>query len=264
MTTQPIILAPSAEPVDKPIRVGLLGPLHVCGGPGPSAKKERQTLALLALNPGAFVSVTDLIWELWVGKPPRQVAQSVQTYVMYLRRIPDLVIETRPRGYALAAEPFEVDALRFTAYVGQAHRQLAEGRLLVAQDTLTAAFSLWRGQALSEVECGPLLTAHREALDDARRTALGLRWELALRAGRHREIVDDLAAEVRLDPAREDIAAKLMVALYRCNRRADALRVFHAVRAVLVEEYGLEPCPALQRLQGQILAGDPSLELNAE
>jgi DNA-binding SARP family transcriptional activator len=264
MTTQPITLAPSAEAADKPILIGLLGPLHIMGEPVPSATKLRQSLAFLAMHAGEQVTVVDFIWELWGGKPPRKREQSIQTYVMLLRRIPGVSIVTRPQGYSLMADPFEVDALRFARFAARARREFGAGDILAAEDTLRAAFSLWRGPVLSEVECGPLLTSLREEIEDARRSALDLRFEVDLQAGRHREIIGDLSAAVRNNPGREDTAAMLMLALYRSNRRAEALKVFQQVRSALVAEYGLEPCPALQRLQGQILAGDPSLELNGE
>lgn len=265
MATLPITLAPSSEPVDKPILVGVLGPLHVMGGPGPSARMRRQVLALLALRAGEQVSIDEFCWEMWAGRPPRAALQSVQTYVMFLRRIPGLEgrVETGRCGYRLVADPFEVDALRFGVFVAQAQGE-SETHPLAAQDTLRAAFSLWRGAVLGEVDCGPVLAGERARIEDCRRTAIDLRFAVDLRAGRHREIVVALSAAVRGNPAREDTAAMLMLALYRSNRRADALRVFQEVRAALVEGFGLEPCPALQRLQGQILAGDPVLELEAK
>lgn len=262
MTTQPITLTPALDPVDTPILVGLLGPLHVHGEPGPTARMVRRTLAVLALRAGEQVSLNELSWELWAGEIPRCPEQSIQTYVMFLRRIPGLTIDTRPRGYCLMAETFEIDALRFGIYTEQARREVHDGDLLGAQDTLTAAFSLLRGPVLGEVDCGPLLTSLAAGIEDCRLDARDLSWEIDLRMGRHREAVNGLRASVRLDPAREDTAAKLMLALYRSNRRAEALRVFQQVRSALVEEHGLEPCPDLRRLQGQILAGDPALELN--
>lgn len=264
MTAEPIILAPSFEPVDEPILVGLLGPLHILGEPGPTARMRRQVLALLALRAGEQVSTDEFFWELWDGTPPAAALQSVQTYVMTLRRIPYLgqAIETRPRGYCLSADPFEIDALRFGIFTTRARRHVEEGRVAAAQDALTAAFSLLRGPVLGEVDCGPLLTSLAAGIEDCRLDARDLMWDIDLRTGRHREVVNELRAAVRADPAREDAVAKLMLALYRSNRRADALRTYAEVRSALISKYGLEPCPALRRLQGQVLAGDPTLDLN--
>jgi hypothetical protein len=50
-----------------------------------------------------------------------------------------------------------------------------------------------------------------------------------------------------------------MLALYRSGRQAAALEVYQRTRAVLMDELGLEPTPALQELQHAILAQEPSL-----
>jgi DNA-binding NarL/FixJ family response regulator len=54
-----------------------------------------------------------------------------------------------------------------------------------------------------------------------------------------------------------------MLALYRADRQAEALEAYQQAREVLVEELGIEPSPALQRLQQGILIQDPALELPA-
>ena len=61
-------------------------------------------------------------------------------------------------------------------------------------------------------------------------------------------------------PLRERLRAQLMLALYRAGRQAEALEAYQQARQVLVEELGIEPSPALQRLQQGILRHDPSLE----
>ena len=53
-----------------------------------------------------------------------------------------------------------------------------------------------------------------------------------------------------------------MVALYRAGRQAEALEAYQAARRTLVDELGLESCPALQRLERAILRQDASLELS--
>ena len=54
-----------------------------------------------------------------------------------------------------------------------------------------------------------------------------------------------------------------MLALYRADRQAEALEAYQQARQTLVEELGIEPSPALQRLQQAILIQDPALELPA-
>ena len=54
-----------------------------------------------------------------------------------------------------------------------------------------------------------------------------------------------------------------MLALYRAGRQAEALEAYRRARHALVEDLGLDPSPALQRLEAQILDQDPALEADA-
>ncbi|WP_217163508.1 AfsR/SARP family transcriptional regulator [Streptomyces sp. AC512_CC834] len=65
-------------------------------------------------------------------------------------------------------------------------------------------------------------------------------------------------------PFRERMWARLMLALYRCGRRADALRAYLQVRDVLAEETGLEPGQKLRDLHRTILGEDPASEPGVE
>ena len=74
-------------------------------------------------------------------------------------------------------------------------------------------------------------------------------------------MIAELEALVAQHPLRERLRGQLMLALYRSGRQADALRVYQETRDVLVEELGLEPSPALQRLEKAVLKQDPALEV---
>jgi DNA-binding SARP family transcriptional activator len=54
-----------------------------------------------------------------------------------------------------------------------------------------------------------------------------------------------------------------MLALYRSERQADALRVYQTARKKLHDELGLEPCRALRELHHAILRDDGCLTLLA-
>jgi Bacterial transcriptional activator domain len=57
--------------------------------------------------------------------------------------------------------------------------------------------------------------------------------------------------------------AQRLLALYRCGRQADALRAYRELRAVLVEQLGIEPGPELRQLEGRILRQDSQLDYGA-
>ncbi|MGH2796976.1 MAG: AAA family ATPase, partial [Thermoleophilaceae bacterium] len=60
-------------------------------------------------------------------------------------------------------------------------------------------------------------------------------------------------------PYRERLRAQLMLALYRCDRQADALQAYQDARRQLVEELGIEPGERLRELERLILAQDQAL-----
>jgi len=84
--------------------------------------------------------------------------------------------------------------------------------------------------------------------------------EARLALGKHEELVGDLRAQVERHPLRERLWSQLMRALYRCGRQAEALRAFSELRRRLGEELGIEPSPALQRLEEAMLLQNPNLD----
>jgi tetratricopeptide (TPR) repeat protein len=80
---------------------------------------------------------------------------------------------------------------------------------------------------------------------------------LALRRGRHVELVDELRQLTADNPLRERLWVQLVTALHRSRRRVDALNAYHEARRILADELGLDPGEELQRLHGQVLAGAP-------
>jgi len=101
--------------------------------------------------------------------------------------------------------------------------------------------------------------AEASPLEELRLTALEDRIAADLVLARHDALVAELRSLVAQHPLREALRAQLMLALYRCGRQAEALRVYDEGRAQLVNELGLDPGPELRRLQAAILEHDPSL-----
>ncbi|MDA0636702.1 BTAD domain-containing putative transcriptional regulator, partial [Nonomuraea sp. MCN248] len=72
--------------------------------------------------------------------------------------------------------------------------------------------------------------------------------------------VPELEELVAGDPYRERAWSLLVLALYRAGRQAEALAALRRVRALLSDELGIEPGPALKRLEQAVLAQSPELE----
>ena len=82
-----------------------------------------------------------------------------------------------------------------------------------------------------------------------------------LALGGHLDVVGELEALIGENPLRERLRGQLMLALYRCERQADALQAYQDARRRLVEELGIEPGQRLRDLERAILAQDPALQL---
>ena len=97
-------------------------------------------------------------------------------------------------------------------------------------------------------------------LEELRVRAIEERIEAELALGRHADLVGELEALVAAYPLRERLRGQLMLALYRAGRQAEALAAYREGHRYLADELGLEPSPALQELEREILTHDPSLE----
>jgi DNA-binding NarL/FixJ family response regulator/DNA-binding SARP family transcriptional activator len=248
----------------------ILGPLEVVdeGEPVPLGRlKERLVLAVLLLHANELVSRERLIDELWGESPPPTAKKAVNVYVSQLRkaltRNGDNPIATDDGGYRIRVGADELDVACLRQLLVSARERAAAGELEAAVELLREALALWRGPTLA----GLLLESHGRdevaQLDELRLTALMDRIDCDLALVRHEDVLGELHVLVGEHPLRERFCAQLMLALYRADRQAEALDAYQQARDVLVEELGIEPSPALQRLQKGILIHDPALELPA-
>jgi DNA-binding SARP family transcriptional activator/tetratricopeptide (TPR) repeat protein len=248
------------------VQFRLLGPVEVWDGghPLPLARgKPRTLLASLLLNPDRVVPADRLVDVIWGDEPPDTARALVQTYVSWLRRTladagqPDL-IGTRSPGYLLRTGGHEIDREVFLRQAATARGAAADGRYDEAATHFAAALEQWRGPALGGVDSA-LLAGEAAQLDELRLAVIEERCEVELHRRRHEPLVAELTALVERYPTREALRRQLMVALYRCGRQADALSVYRAGRAALVDELGIEPGPALRAVHEAILRGDEEL-----
>src|SRR5262249_6675892 len=72
-------------------------------------------------------------------------------------------------------------------------------------------------------------------------------------------IVTELADFVSRFPARERLRYLLILALYRCDRQADALAAYRDAHRFLDEEFGISPGESLEDLHRRVLQSDPTL-----
>lgn len=256
----------------------LLGPLEARHRQRPlrlGSIKHRMLLAKLLLHANQVVSTDELIDTVWGDDPPTTVRQSLQNHVAALRKALDpeksgagakLLITKHP-GYQLDIHPDQVDLTRFEALAADGRQALADGDPTRAAQRLREALSLWRGAALTDVAAAASVTADGLAwpelvgIEELRVAAMETRIEADLALGRHHELVGELESLIGRYPLREQLHGQLMLALYRSGRQAESLNAYRDARHILVDELGIEPSTALQRLEQAILVQDPALEL---
>jgi len=247
----------------------ILGPLEVVEGGEPvplGRPKERLVLAVLLLSANEFVSRERLIDELWGELPPPTAGKAVNVFVSQLRKALTRdgldPIVTADGGYRIELEADHLDVAHMRRLLATARERAAAGELEASADFLREALALWRGPTLAGL---PLESRGRDEvaqLDELRLTARMDRIDCDLALGRHEDVVGELHVLVGEHPLLERLRAQLILALYRADRQAEALDAYQQARDVLVEELGIEPSPALQRLQKAILTQDSALELS--
>lgn len=225
--------------------------------------QQQAVLAVLLLARGAHVSMASMLDALWGEHPPKSGAGAVRTYVSRLRQILNagdasagIVIEPIGDGYALRGEQVSVDADVFEERVTAAMAARRAGA--DAAGLCRRALAEWRGEPLIGVP-GPYFDWVRARLTELRADAAEIEAAVQVEVGDHLAAIAGLRTLITTYPLRETLHELLMLALYRAGRQADALEVYERARRVLRDELGIEPGPALKRMQLRVLSADDAL-----
>lgn len=233
----------------------LLGPVEVLSDGEPlhlGSRKQKTVLAVLAANANRPVPVDRCLQAAWGEDAPSGAVRSLHTYVSNLRSIVDSnrtgMIERLDGAYRLnLPESVTTDWHEF--------ERLARSDEL---SELEKGLAMWRGRPLQDVEDGwaqPMITSLEQT-----RLAVLERWaDLRLESGEPADLAVRLEELTEEHPLHEPFWARLMLALYRAGRQADALAAFQLLRLRLAEELGIDPSPEVQELEERILTQDPLL-----
>lgn len=250
---------------DGEVMFHLLGPVEVVfDGERVSIRAARQeiVLTMLLLEVGNIVGNDLLVDAIWGDTPPSTAKSQVQICVSQLRKVLSrsdaISLHTRRSGYVLEVPDGSLDLQRFRSLTARG-AALAEQEPPAAAALYRAALEIWRGEACAGV-ASQIVAQAATRLNESRRTALGDCIDLELRIGGHHQVIGELSELVAQQPLQERPRQQLMLALYRSGRSAEALGVYQAGRAIMLEDLGLEPSKEMQALQQSILAGDSTLD----
>ena len=176
-----------------------------------------------------------------------------------VREGPAATVLTRAPGYLLRVDPADLDAMRFEQLAGRGRDELA-GDPSAAAESLQEALALWRGAAYAEFADEDFARPEAARLEALRAATVEDLAEALLASGRPADAVPRLEQLLADEPLRERARGQLMLAHYRNGEQAEALNDFAAHRERLADELGVDPSPALQRLQQQVLRQDPELD----
>ena len=247
----------------------ILGPLEAShdaqvlslGGP-----RQQTVLAMLLLAPNRVMTVDRLATALWDDAPPPTARSQVQMCISGLRRQLGVAADGRQRivasraGYLLSTNGDRLDAAEFGSKAAAAQQALAARDLLSARQVFRSALELCRGPALAGID-SRLVQRGAAMLDEGRLTVTEECLACELSLGLYRDAMAELAVLVTDYPLRERLHALFMLALYGAERQAEALATYRRARKTLVEELGIEPGTALQRVHEAILAGTAVQEM---
>lgn len=245
---------------------GLLGPLEVVAGRervrlgGP---RQDKILAALLLDAGRVVSVDRLVEVVWTEDVPATASRQVRNVTNMMRRqlidrgAPQHVITASGPGFVADLDGSRCDLREFELHLSRAEFAARLDRTADAASELRAALALWRGPALSGLDCAALAPAAAR-LDERRLVALDRRFALELATHPDSVDVTELAELVRRHPLHAVFVGHLMTALYRSGRHAEALSAYRQLYARLDAE-GMRPPGELGTLYQRMLRQDPAL-----
>ena len=222
--------------------------------------KPRQILEMLAVEVGAPVSKDRLADRLWENNPPASYVATLESYVCVLRRRlgagrgKQSPLTTTHNGYQLDPERTRVDLEDFRTLMTSA----AEGPEASVIPDAERALAMMTGELLADEPYATWALRARESLSELVAAGCTRAAVLANRAGGHDRAVR--FARIAADQGffSETAWQELMRALWSSGRRAEALRAYADLRAGMLDELGIEPGPASQRLYMTVLRGSAS------
>ncbi|WP_216894299.1 BTAD domain-containing putative transcriptional regulator [Nocardia alni] len=242
-----------------PVRLLVDGAPLAVGGP-----KPRALLAALTVNRRRAVSAQALADIVWNEEPPDSYQASLQVFVSNIRKAlrnsgvdSGAVLRTESSGYRLEIPDSGCDLGRFDAARRAGSEAAGAGDHGGAARLFAEALAEWSGKALDDLSGLQFAESFATAMDEERLLVASARIDAEIACGHASSVVGELVSMTGAHPLREPLWVQLITALYLSGRQADALEACRRVRAVLAEELGIDPGPALTELEQRVLRQEP-------
>ena len=220
--------------------------------------KTSELLVRLAVDAGSLVRTERLVEDLWGDTAVSTQRNTLQSKVSQLRKAlgdSALVVGTSD-GYRLDVDPSSIDMHSALDDAVAAQQSLDAGDLERAAECAGAGHAKFGDDPFPAA--GDWAVPHRVRLSATRLALLETLLAARQRSG-DAGVLADLEAAVEAHPYQERLWTLLITGLYQSGRQADALAACARVRALLVDELGLEPGPELRDLEHRILTHDDAL-----
>jgi DNA-binding SARP family transcriptional activator len=238
--------------VPEPIlQLSVFGRFELTGPDGPidlTSKKLAALIAFLACTAPRQHSRDKLMTLLWGWHFDAQARQNLRQGLHRLRRVlGEDALVSNAESISLHPGAVACDATRFEAL-------LTDG----GRDALREAVDLYRGRLLAEIAIPEeeawteWLDVQRQRLDGLALDAMVKLAEQELQLGNHEQALNAANRAIAFVSHREDAHRLIMRALAAGGRRADALKHYEDLAALLKRELAVEPDPKTRSLAAEL------------
>jgi DNA-binding SARP family transcriptional activator len=231
-------------------QLSLLGRFELRGPEGPidvTSKKLAALLAFLTCTAPQPHSREKLMALLWGSHFNAQARQNLRQALTRLRRVlGEKALISSGESVSLRPGVIACDVARLEA-------SLADG----SRDALNEAVGLYGGRLIPDVEIPEeawteWVEAQRQCLERLALDAMVKLAEQELEAGNHEQALRAANRAIAISALREDAHRLIMHALTASGRRADALKHYEDLAALLKRELTVEPDPATTALAAEL------------
>ena len=214
-------------------------------------RKTQEILKLLLTEPGATLTVDQIIEALFPEADPERATRNVQARVSELRRVfePSLERGANSRfirrvgeGYALTLETdVWIDMLAFAEKLKQASALAETGDWMAAIEAFEESLALYRGEFLAEERYAEWAEESRREYREKHLEGLARLAECYAEIGRLRQAISCCQRILGAEPHRESVIRLLMQLQERAGHRAQAIDTFQEGSRALAADLGVEP-----------------------